>query len=97
MVQCIQESTPKNGSILHILLSRSSEHIRNLNIVSDNACFNSDHYPITFDIMIIKNKRRNLEKSSKYNYSRTDWPSILLKLSDVNWELILDLLEPDIA
>ena len=54
MVQCIQlqESTHKKGSILDILLSRSSKHIKNLNIVSDKAYLNSDHYPITFDIMI---------------------------------------------
>ena len=96
MVQCIQESTHKKGSILDILLSRSSEHIKNLNIVSDKAYLNSDHYPITFDIMI-KCKRRTLEKRSMYNYSRADWPNMLLKLSDVNWEMVLDKLEPDIA
>ena len=88
MVQCIQESTTKKGLILDILLSRSSEHIKNLNIVSDKAYLNSDHYPITFDIMI-KCKRRTLEKRSMYNYSRADWPNMLLKLSDVHWEWYL--------
>ena len=96
MVQCIQESTHKKGSTLDILLSRSSEHIKNLNIVSDKSYLNSDHYLITFDIMI-KCKRRTLEKRSVYNYSRADWPNMLLKLSDVNWEMVLDKLEPDIA
>ena len=96
MVQCIQESTHKKGSILDILLSRSSEHIKNFNIVSDKAYLNSDHYPITFDIMI-KCKRRTLEKRSMYNYSRADWPNMLLKLSNVTWEMVLDKLEPDIA
>ena len=82
MIQCIQESTHKKDSILDILLSRSSEHIKNLNIVSDTAYLNSDHLPMTFDIMI-KCKRRTLEKRSMYNYSRADWPNILLELSDV--------------
>ena len=63
-----------------------------MNIVSDKAYLNSDHYPITFGIMI-KCKRRTLEKRSMYNYSRADWPNMLLKLSDVNWEMVLDKLE----
>ena len=96
MVQCIQTATHTKGSILDILLSKSSDHIKNLHVVNDKAYCNSDHYPITFDITV-KCKRRSLQKRSMYNYNRADWANIISKLNDVAWESALDKLEPDIA
>ena len=61
MVQCIHESTHKKGSILDILLSKSSDHIKNLHVINDKAYCNSDHYPITFDIEV-NCKHRTLRK-----------------------------------
>ena len=43
MVQCIHESTHKKGSILDILLNKSSDHIKNLHVINDKAYCNSDH------------------------------------------------------
>ena len=96
MVQSIHESTHKKGSILDILLSKSSDHVKNLHVINDKAYCNSDHYPITFDIEA-KCKRRTLRKRIMYNYRRADWPYIISKLNDVNWKLAIDRVEPDTA
>ena len=96
MVQCIQEATNTKGKILDILLSKSSDYIKNLHVVKYKAYCNSDHYPITFDLMV-KCKRRTLQKRNMYNFNRANWPNIISQLNDVNWEFALDKLEPDIA
>ena len=49
MVQCIQNSTHNKGSILDILLSKSSDHLIYFKVLKDKSYCYSDHYPITFD------------------------------------------------
>ena len=61
MVQCIHSSTHNKGSILDILLSKSTDHICNLRVLNDKAYCYSDHYPITFDVKT-RCCRRNLPK-----------------------------------
>ena len=50
MVQCLHSSTHNKGSILDILLSKSTDHICNLRVLNDKAYCYFDHYPITFDV-----------------------------------------------
>ena len=71
IVQCIQEATHTKGKILDILLSKSSDHIKNLHVVKYKAYCNSDHYPITFDLMV-KCKRRTLQRRNMCNFNRAD-------------------------
>ena len=71
MVQCIQNSTHNKGSVLDILLSKSSDHLLNLKVLRDKSYCYSDHYPITFDIRI-KSSRRSLPKRKMYNFNRAD-------------------------
>ena len=68
MVQCIQNSTHNMGSVLDILLSKSSDHLLNLKVLKDKSYCYSDHYPITFDIKI-KSSRRSLPKRKMYNFT----------------------------
>ena len=67
-----------------------------MHVVKYKAYCNSDHYPKTFDLMV-KCKRRTLQKRNMYNFNRADWLNIISQLNNVNWEFALDKLEPDIA
>ena len=96
MVQCIQNSTHNKGSVLDILLSKSSDHILNLTVLKDKSYCYSDHYPITFDIKI-KCSRRSMHKRKIYNFNRADWPKIKSYLDSVDWESELDTKEPHIS
>ena len=51
--------------------TKSSDHIKNSHVVKYKAYCNSDHYPITFDLMV-KCKRRTLQKRNMYNFNRAD-------------------------
>ena len=96
MVQCIQNSIHNQGSVLDILLSKSSDHLLNLKVLKDKSYCYSDHYPITFDIKI-KCSRRSLPKQKMYNFNRADWPKIKSYLDRVDWESELNTKEPDIS
>ena len=96
MVQCIENSTHNKGSVLDILLSKSSDHVLNLKVLTDKSYCYSDHYPITFDIKI-KCSRRILPKRKMYNFKLADWPNIKSDLDCVDWESELDSNEPDIS
>ena len=82
------EATHTKNSIL--------DHIKNLKIASDSLYCFSDHYPITFDIMV-SCKRRELPKRIMYNYNRADWISMISELSAIDWESEIDRLEPDLV
>ena len=96
MIQCVHEATHTKNSILDLVLSKNADHIRNLKIASDSLYCFSDHYPITFDI-IVSCKRRELPKRTMYNYNYADWTNMMSELSAIDWESEIDRLEPDLA
>ena len=96
MIQCVHEATHTKNSILNLVLSKNADHIKNLKIASDSLYCFSDHYPITFDVMV-KCKRRELPKCIMYNYNRADWVSMISELRAIDWESQIDRLEPDLA
>ena len=85
MIQCVDEATHTKNSILDLVLSKNADHIKNLKIAADSSYFFSDHYPITFDVMV-KCKRRELPKRTMYNYNRADWISMISELRAIDWE-----------
>ena len=52
LIRCITESTHKKGNILDVLLTNSENFISNIQIKSNCEICKSDHYAITFDIML---------------------------------------------
>ena len=96
MVQCIHSSTHNKGSILDILLSKSTDHVCNLRVLNDKAYCYSDHNPITFDVKT-RCCRRNRPKRKMYNFNRADWLSIKSELNSVDWASAMDSTEPDMS
>ena len=52
LIQIVDTPTYQHGNILDLLLTSSSRFIENLNVLKDSIVCKSDHFPITFDIMI---------------------------------------------
>ena len=96
MIQCVHEATHIKNSILDLVLSKNADHIKNLKIALDNLYCFSDHYPITFDVMV-SCKHRELPKCIMYNYNRADWTNMISELSAIDWESEIDRLEPELA
>ena len=96
LIQCITESTHKKGNILDVLLINSESFISNIQIKSNCEICKSDHYAITFDIML-KVKRKKPIQVKLFNFKRANWPSLNIELNNVNWISVLDCMEPDQA
>ena len=96
MIQCLNEASHTKNSILGLVLSKNADHIKNVKIASDSLYCFSDHYPITFDVMV-NCTRRELPKRTMYNYNRADWSSMISELRAIDWESQIDRLEPDLA
>ena len=90
------ESTHKKGNILDVLLTNSENFISNIQIKSNCEICKSDHYAITFDIML-KVRRKKPIKVKRFNFKRANWPSLNIELNNVYWISVLDCMEPDQA
>ena len=96
LIQTVDTPTHQHGNILDLLLTSSSKFIENLNVRKDSIVCKSDHFPITFDIMI-KCKRNKDTKRKIYNYKKANWDRLNSELADIDWTSLLDCLEPDVA
>ena len=95
-IQIVDTPTHQHGNIHDLLLTSSSRFIENLIVLKDSIVCKSDHFPITFDIMI-KCKRNKDTKRKIYNYKKANWDRLNSELADIDWTSLLDCLEPDVA
>ena len=93
LLQCIKSPTHVKGNILDVLLTNSENHI---NILTSNVMCKSDHFAISFALKL-KFKRKKPLEIKTYNYKRANWEALNRDLSNINWLLVLDSQEPDIA
>ena len=69
LIQIVDTPTHQHGNILDLLLTLSSRFIDNLNVLKDLFVCKSDHFPITFDIMI-RCKRNKDTKRKLFNFKK---------------------------
>ena len=96
LVQCIASPTHNKGKILDILLSNSENHINNISTISNHEFCKSDHFGITFDVKF-KIKRKKPIKIKGFNFKHAKWDRLNEELNSINWSLVLDSQEPDLA
>ena len=88
MVQLITEPTHKHGNILDVLLTNSVQSITNLCVADKDAQVRSDHYPITFDIILNIKKKKSVKRKI-FNFKRANWADLNKDLSETNWNDLL--------
>ena len=94
--QLIGQTTHKKGKILDLLLTNDSRLIDNISVHDFDSVCKSDHTPITFDVKT-KVKRKKSAKRKCYNFKRANWEALNKDIRGVNWDALLDRVEPDIA
>ena len=96
LIQSIHTPIRRHGNILDLLLTSSSRQVDNLKVIKESLICKSDHFPITFDIMI-RCKRNKGSKCKLYNFKKANWDRLNSELADINWTSLLDSLEPEAA
>ena len=94
--QLISQSTHIKGKILDLLLTTDVQLVDKVCVQDINSVCKSDHAAITFDVKT-KVKRKKPIKRKCYNFKRANWESLNADLRGVNWDALLDRVEPDIA
>ena len=69
LIKTIHTPTHRHGNILDLLLTSSSRQVDNLKVIKDSLICKSDHFPITFDIMI-RCKRNKGSKRKLYYFKK---------------------------
>ena len=96
LIQTVHTPTHRHGNILDLLLTSSGRFVDNINVLKDSLICKSDHFPITFDIMI-KFKRNKGIKREIYNFKKANWDRLNSELADIDWTSLLDYHEPESA
>ena len=94
--QCITSPTHIKGKTLDILLTNYDSLIQDIIVHEHNSICKSDHYPITFEITT-RLKRIKPIKRKRLNFKRANWDALNNDLCQVEWNAILDCMEPEIA
>ena len=71
----------------------ASINIKNLK-VNDTPLCKSDHLSITFEVEL-KVKRRKPIKRKCLNYKKADWNNLNTNLASINWDSLLDSINPN--
>ena len=72
LIQTVHTPTHRHGNIFDLLLTSSGRFVDNINVLKDSLICKSDHFPITFNIMI-KFKRNKGTKREIYNFKKANW------------------------
>ena len=96
LTQLIHWPTHAKGKTLDLLLTNDPHLISNVCIHEHNSICKSDHYPITYEIKT-KIKRKKSTKRKCYNFKRANWDALNEELVNVNWDAMLDSVEPEHA
>ena len=94
--QCITDPTHIKGRTLDLLVTNYSSCISNLKVFSDKYLCKSDHYLVTFQVNA-NVKYNKTPKRKILNFKKANWDALNNDLSIVNWNAILDCLEPELA
>ena len=84
------------GNTLDILLTTSTSYLKDLTIINTERFCISDHYAITFSINE-KITRKPRVKRVRYNYNKANWTRLNEDLVMINWNILMDHLEPELA
>ena len=96
LIQTVHTPTHRHGNILDLLLTSSGRFVDNIHVLKDSLICKSDHFPITFDIMI-KFKRNKGTKREIYNFKKANWDRLNSELANIDWTSLLDYHEPESA
>ena len=94
--QCISSPTHIKGKTLDLLLTNYDSILHKVHVHDQNAMCKSDHFAITFDINT-RIKRTKPSKRKLFNFKRANWDALNGDLCNVQWNAILDSIEPEIA
>ena len=82
LIQTVHTPTHRHVNILDLLLTSSGRFVDNINVLKDSLICKSEHFPITFDIMI-KFKRNKGTKREIYNFKKGNWDRLYSELAGI--------------
>ena len=94
--QCITQPTHIKGRTLDILLTNHSQLIDKLEVLDESSICKSDHLPITFNIKVKVTSKKPVKRKTLH-FKRADWDALNSDLCGVDWNAMLDCIEPELA
>ena len=88
LVQCNFHSTKMlnetDGNIPDLILTKTPDLVSNVEVLTDR--FNSDHFPVTFNIKFLSSRSRTSVPRKIYNFKKVDFTELNELLKYIPWD-----------
>ena len=90
LVQCNFNPTrmlnETDGNILDLILTKTPDLVSDVEVLTDH--FNSDHFPVSFNIKLISGRPRKSVSRKNYNFKKADFTALNELLKYIPWNCV---------